>query len=171
MRLFPDAMSGSAYDIDYGYLYDRGYRGIIFDIDNTLVEHNEPATERAVRLVDSLHDMGYRVCVVSNNREPRVKSFADAAGCGYVFKAGKPGAGGYRKAMDLMGCGREDTLAVGDQLFTDIWGANNAGIRSVMVRRIASHEEIQIHLKRIPEALITGIYILIYGRRGEKELL
>ena len=107
MRLFPDAMSGSAYDIDYGYLYDRGYRGIIFDIDNTLVEHNEPATDRAVRLVDSLHDMGYRVCVVSNNREPRVKSFADAAGCGYVFKAGKPGSGShYRRCSFLRHPGR-----------------------------------------------------------------
>ncbi len=171
MRLFPDAMSPSAYDIDYGYLYDRGYRGIIFDIDNTLVEHNEPATEKACLLVRKLQDTGYRVSVVSNNREPRVKKFADAVGCDYVYKAGKPGSGGYRKAMEIMGTGMKDTFAVGDQLFTDIWGASNTGIRSVMVHRIASHEEIQIHLKRIPETLIKGIYILLYGKRGERELL
>ena len=58
-------MSGSAYDIDYGYLYDRGYRGIIFDIDNTLVEHNERATEKAVALFRKLSETGFATAVVS----------------------------------------------------------------------------------------------------------
>lgn len=171
MRFFPYAMCDDTYAIDYKYLWEKGYRGIIFDIDNTLVEHNEPATEKAVDLFAELKSTGYRTAVVSNNKEPRVRLFAEAVGCEYVFRAGKPGASGYIKAMEKLGTQRSNTFAVGDQLFTDIWGANNAGIKSVMVKRTASHEEIQIHLKRIPETLITAVYRLIRKKCSVKELM
>ncbi len=171
MRMFPDAMAHSAYDIDYPYLYEKGYRGIIYDIDNTLVEHNAPADDRAVELAYRLCNIGFSVCVVSNNKEPRVRRFAEALGCMYVFKAGKPLRKGYDRAMERMGTDCRNTVAVGDQLFTDIWGANNAGIRSIMVNRIAFHEEIQIHFKRIPETFIVFLYRLTHGKTGVKELL
>ncbi|MCR5747315.1 MAG: YqeG family HAD IIIA-type phosphatase [Lachnospiraceae bacterium] len=171
MRLFPDVLNKSTYDIDYRYLYEKGYRGLIYDIDNTLVEHNEPADNRSKLLCAELKKMGYKICVVSNNKEPRVRAFAKAIGCSYVYKAGKPLRSGYDKAMKIMGTGAADTLVIGDQLFTDIWGANNAGLRSIMVKRIAFHEEIQIHLKRIPESLIVFIYTLIHRKNGIKELL
>ena len=171
MRIFPYALQDDTYDIDYGYLWNKGYRGIIFDIDNTLVEHNESATKRAVELFKKLSDIGFRTAVVSNNKEPRVKLFAEAVGCEYVFKAAKPKAGGYIKAMEKMGTDRNNTFSVGDQLITDIWGANNAGIKSIMVRRIARHEEIQIHLKRIPETVIVTVYRLLFRKRSVKELL
>lgn len=61
--------------------------------------------------------------------------------------------------MEKMGTDKMNTLFVGDQIFTDIWGANNAGIRSVLVKPIAKHEEIQIVLKRIPEKLILFLYL------------
>ena len=164
-------MNNDAYSVDYDYLWSKGYRGIIFDIDNTLVEHNEPATEKAIAFFKKLSEIGFRSAVVSNNKEPRVKLFAEAVGCEYVFKAGKPKACGYIRAMEKMGTDRHTTFSVGDQLLTDIWGANNAGIKSIMVKRIASHEEIQIHFKRIPETVITVIYRLFHRRVSEKELL
>ena len=171
MRIFPYALHDDTYDIDYEYLWNKGYRGIIFDIDNTLVEHNEPVTKRAVELFKRLSDIGFRTAVVSNNKEPRVKLFAEAVGCEYVYKAAKPKAEGYIKAMEKMGTDRDNTFSVGDQLITDIWGANNAGIKSIMVRRIARHEEIQIHLKRIPETAIVTVYRLLSGNRSVKKLL
>lgn len=164
-------MCDSAYDIDYLYLWNKGYRGIIFDIDNTLVEHNEPATEKAVALFRKLSETGFATAVVSNNKEPRVKLFAEATGCRYVYRAGKPKADGYIKAMEKMGTDRSNTFSVGDQLITDIWGASNAGLKSVMVHRIARHEEIQIHLKRIPETMIVTLYRIICRKRSVKELL
>lgn len=171
MRIFPYAMNKDAYSIDYEYLRKKGYNGIIFDIDNTLVEHNEPATEKAVVFFRRLHALGYKTAVVSNNKEPRVRAFAEKTGCGYVFKAGKPSSRGYIEAMNKMSTGKKDTFVVGDQLITDIWGANNTGLKSVMVRRIAAHEEIQIHLKRIPEAVIVWLYRLTHKNISEKELL
>ena len=171
MRIFPYAMCEGTYSIDYNLLWERGYRGIIFDIDNTLVEHNEPATDKAVHLFEKLRNTGFRSAVVSNNKEPRVRDFADAVGCEYIYKAGKPKAEGYLRAMDKMSTDRDTTFAVGDQLFTDIWGANNAGLKSIMVRRIASHEEIQIHLKRIPETVIVWIYMITHRKRSVEDLL
>ena len=171
MRIFPYAMCDNTYHIDYAYLWDRGYRGLIFDIDNTLVGHNEPATEEAEVLFKKLKDLGFKSAVVSNNKKPRVSSFAKAVGCGYVYKAGKPGAHGYHEAMEEMGTDTGTTVSIGDQLFTDIWGANNAGIKSIMVKRIAFHEEIHIHFKRIPESVIVLLYCIFHRKRSVKELL
>lgn len=68
-----------------------------------------------------------KTCLLSNNKEPRVKSFAQQVKCPYIYKGGKPGAKGYKKAMETMGTDVKNTLFVGDQLFTDIWGANRLG--------------------------------------------
>lgn len=126
-RFYPDYEAESAYDIDYQGLYRTGYRGIIFDIDNTLVPHGAPADERAVALFVRIHELGYATLLLSNNKEPRVKSFAGQVGSLYRYKAGKPGKEGYLKAMEQMGTDQSNTLFVGDQLFTDVWGPEGWG--------------------------------------------
>lgn len=156
---YPNEYFDSTYSIDFGRYYKMGYRAVIFDVDNTLVEHDAPADERATALIKGLMDKGYKVCFLSNNDEERVKSFNEPLGANYIFKAGKPLAKGYNKAMEVMGTDRKNTLFVGDQIFTDVWGANNAGLRSVLVQPIAKHEEIQIVLKRIPEKFILHFYL------------
>lgn len=165
-KLYPRDYYTSTYRIDFEQFYRKGYRGVLFDLDNTLVEHDAPIDERAKELMDRLLGLGYQICFISNNGEERVKKFADAVGATYVFKAGKPLAKGYLKGMELIGCNRSNTLFVGDQIFTDIWGANNAGIRSILVDPIAKHEEIQIVLKRIPERLIKWLYLRKHIKKG-----
>lgn len=155
---FPDNEADNAYDIDYEGLYEQGYRGIIFDIDNTLVPHGAPADARAAALFAKLREIGYQTCALSNNKEPRVKSFCDAVGAPYIFKAGKPGRTGYEKAMKRMGTSRSNTLFVGDQLFTDVWGAKRMGILNFLVRPIHPKEEIQIVLKRYLEKIVLHFY-------------
>lgn len=155
---YPDHTSVSAYDIPYESLYERGIRALIFDIDNTLTEHGKPATERAIALMERLKKIGFRVCLLSNNKEERVKMFNEKIRVEYIFKAGKPGRGGYEQAMEKMGSARENTVFVGDQLFTDVWGAKRAGIESWLVEPIDKHEEIQIVLKRYLEKPILYFY-------------
>ncbi len=163
--LFPTFFYSSAYSIPYEKLFEEGKRGVLFDIDNTLVEHGAPADDRAADLIARLKKLGFGICFVSNNKEPRVKSFNDALGATYVFKAGKPGAKGYLKGCEKLGIKPEEAVFVGDQIFTDIWGANKAGIKSFLVKRIAFHEEIQIHIKRIAEFPIVFLFRLICGKR------
>lgn len=157
-RFYPDFEVDSAYNIDYQSLYQKGFRSIIFDIDNTLVPHGAPADERAVALFGRLHKMGYATLLLSNNKEPRVKSFCDRVGSRYIFKAGKPGRAGYERAMAHMETSPADTLFVGDQLFTDVWGAKRAGIVTYLVKPIHPKEEIQIVLKRKLERIVLYFY-------------
>ena len=155
---YPDEYLDSTYLIDFEEKYRQGYRGIIFDIDNTLVPHGLPADERAVALFKRLRDTGYLVTMLSNNKEPRVKMFCDAVDAPYIYKAGKPNPAKYRQAMKDMGTDEKNTLFVGDQIFTDVWGANKAGIHSILVKPIHPKEEIQIVLKRYLEKIVLINY-------------
>ena len=148
----------SAYVIDYQGLYRKGYRGLIFDIDNTLVPHGAPADKRAVELIGKLKEIGFGIMLLSNNKEPRVKMFNDSVGAEYIYKAGKPAAAGYERAMKALGTTPENTVFVGDQLFTDVWGAKRAGIFSFLVKPIHPKEEIQIVLKRKLERIVLYFY-------------
>ena len=74
---YPDDYIASTYVIPFEELYKKGYRGLIFDIDNTLVPHGAPADERAITLFERLRKIGFDTCLISNNQEPRVKPFAD----------------------------------------------------------------------------------------------
>lgn len=163
-RFYPGEYLDSAYEIAFEKLYEEGYRGIIFDIDNTLVPHGAPADVRAKELFGRLKKLGYQCCLLSNNKEPRVKMFNEDIKVNYIFKAGKPKRSGYERAMELMGTDRDNTLFIGDQVFTDVYGANRAGIRTFLTKPIHPKEEIQIVLKRYLEKII----LFFYSRKQKK---
>ncbi len=162
---YPDVYLDSTYDIDFEALYRKGFRGVIFDIDNTLVPHGAPADARSIALFERLGDIGFESVLLSNNKEPRVKMFNDEVHTRYIFKAGKPGKKGYLRAMEMMKTEPATTLFVGDQLFTDVWGAKRAGILTYLVRPIHPKEEIQIVLKR----RLEWIVLFFYRRSLEKK--
>lgn len=155
---FPDEIMPSTYDIDFEKLYEKGVRGLIFDIDNTLVPHGAPADKRAEELFARLKSIGYRCCLISNNQEPRVKMFNKNIRVDYVYNAHKPSTKNYKKAMDIMGTDTGNTVFIGDQLFTDVWGAKRAGIKNILVEPIHPKEEIQIVLKRYLERIVLYFY-------------
>ncbi len=163
-NLIPTVYTDSTYSIDYEDMYSRGYRGIIFDIDNTLVGHNAPQNERSLKLLGHLNDIGYKCAIVSNNGYERVSSFADPASMFYVYKAGKPLGRGYRQAIGDMGLEPERVFCVGDQIFTDVWGANRAGLVNFLVHPLGKDIGLHIHLKRIFEKPFM-LYILICRKR------
>lgn len=164
---YPDNYMSSTYEIDFDAYYEKGYRGIIFDIDNTLVPHGAPADERSKKLFAHLKKLGYKVVLLSNNKEPRVKMFNDVVQVSYIFKAGKPLVKNYLKAMEMMGTNNENTIFVGDQLFTDVWGAKRTGIHNVLVQPIDKKEEIQIVLKRYLEKIVLASYKRYLAKKKE----
>ena len=156
---FPGEYLDSTYVIDFDKLYNDGYRGVIFDVDNTLVPHGAPADERAIELFAHLKELGFSCMLLSNNKEPRVKTFFDDVEAShYIYKANKPSPKNYQKAMELMGLDTSNTLFVGDQIFTDVYGANLAGIYSILVKPMHPKEEIQIVLKRYLEKIVLDYY-------------
>ena len=138
--------------------YKKGIRGIVSDIDNTLVPHGAPADEHIIKVFEKIHGMGIDTCLISNNKKLRVEPFAKAVNSKFIYDAHKPSRESYKKAMELMNTDKESTLFIGDQIFTDIWGANRTGIETVMLKQIDKKEEIQIILKRIPEKLILWLW-------------
>lgn len=157
-KFYPSIYMDSTYEIDFERLYKKGFRGVLFDIDNTLVPHDAPADERAKQLFKKLHEMGWKTCLISNNKEPRVKLFANTVDSLYIYKANKPFVASYYHAMELMNTDKKTTLFVGDQIFTDIYGANQAGIPAILVKPIHPKEEIQIIVKRYFEKVVLIFY-------------
>lgn len=157
-RFYPTVYVSSAYAVDFSKLYQKGYRALVLDIDNTLVKHGAPPNKEAVAFFEELRAIGFSTCIISNNHEPRVKSFADVVKSDYIFDAGKPSRRPYLEAMRRCGGTKLTTLFMGDQLFTDIYGANRAGLKSILVKPIFLDPEFQIRLKRLGERIVMPFY-------------
>lgn len=155
---YPDAWVDSTYEIDFERLYSEGVRGLLFDIDNTLVPHGAPADERAIALFKRLKDIGFDCCLISNNKEPRVLMFNKDIHVHYICDAHKPSVKNYLKAVDIMHTTPQTTVFIGDQLFTDVFGAKRAGLRNILVKPIHPKEEIQIVFKRKLEKIVLYFY-------------
>ena len=157
-KFFPDEYLDSTYSIDFEELYRKGFRGIIFDIDNTLVPHGAPSDKRAEKLFERLKKIGFSCCLLSNNQYERVSSFNKNIQVYFIENAHKPGRKNYLKAMELMGTDLKNTIFIGDQLFTDVYGAKRTGMHNILVKPIHPKEEIQIVLKRKLEKIVLYFY-------------
>lgn len=136
--LIPNFYFESIFAIDLARLQARGVRLLLADLDNTLVPygvHTPPPEIEAWR--DDLARAGISLFVLSNSRRPgRAQRFAQKLGIPYQGRAGKPKKKGYLLAMERMGCAPAETVMVGDQIFTDTLGANNAGVVPLLVEPI-----------------------------------
>lgn len=157
-KFYPDQTSRSSYEINYRNLWESGSRGLIFDIDNTLVPHGAPSDEACEELIRQLKEIGFQIVLLSNNKQERVHKFNEKLDVLTIFKANKPSVKNYLKAVSMMNLSKEEVVFIGDQVFTDIWGAKKAGIKNILVSPIHPKEEIQIVLKRIIEKPILAEY-------------
>ena len=157
-QFYPREEYDSTYEIPFEMYYQKGYRGVLFDVDNTLVEHDQPATARAVELFEHLRELGFQTCVISNNKDYRVKPFADTVKTPYVFKAGKPSPRGYQEGMKRMQTTPETTLFVGDQIFTDVFCARRAGAFAILVTPLPYKENLFFKFKRLMEKPFIRAY-------------
>jgi len=138
----PKLMVKSIYDIPLDDLYAKGIRGIITDLDNTLVGAKTPlATEELVTWLATVKEKGLKVVIVSNNDDSRVGKFAIPLDLPYIHAARKPTQRAFRQALTMLQLEPEKTLMIGDQMMTDVFGGNRMGLYTVLVAPIAPHEE------------------------------
>ena len=141
-------------DIKPSFLKKHGIKGLILDVDNTLTTHDNPVpAEGIAEWLESMKANGIKLIIVSNNHPERVKPFAEPLGLDFVSDSGKPLSKGYKAAMKKMGLFPEETAAVGDQLFTDVWGANFSGVKMLYVEPIEMEPRSKrfIRFKRVLE--------------------
>ena len=160
---YPYEYVESVFAIDYEKLYGLGYRGIIFDIDNTLVHHGDDSTPEVDELIASVQAIGFSVVLLTDNDEPRVKRFMRNIDCSYVCDAEKPQVDGFLQAVKLLGVPKEQVVCIGDQVFTDIRGSNRAGLASILVKFIQPEGETKIGKKRRLEKALLRTYGLRDG--------
>lgn len=137
MNWYPDLTCHRVSDITLEQLHQWGVRGLILDIDNTLTTHDNPVPSQGVsQWLDQMRQGGIQLMVLSNNKPERVAPFAGLLGLDFIANGAKPLKGGYRRCAKAMGLSRQELGTVGDQLFTDIWGGNRFGCRTILVEPI-----------------------------------
>jgi len=140
--LVPRLRVNTVFDIDLEDLYRKGYRGIITDLDNTLVGAKAPlATPELLVWFDKVKQFGFKLIIVSNNNMDRVSKFATPLNIEFVHGARKPSNAPFHKAMKLMEIGPDSTIVVGDQMLTDVYGGNRLGLYTVLVLPISPKDE------------------------------
>lgn len=141
-KLVPRLAADSVFDIPLDELWDKGIRGIITDLDNTLVGAKvATATPELVRWLKQVQEKGFQVVIVSNNNRLRVSAFADPIVVPYISSAKKPMNAAFRRAMSLMKLSAHQTAVVGDQMLTDVLGGNRLGLYTILVQPVAIGDE------------------------------
>lgn len=144
--------------IDWSAVAKRGIRFVAIDLDNTLAVHGTDTADAFVNtLVRAMENAGLHVALYSNAAHGRDKRFARSLGIEAIEAVQKPSPDALLQAMATRGLAKDDVLVVGDQLITDIWSANRAGVPSLWVKRRDHKELFSIRLKRILEWLLLRI--------------
>jgi hypothetical protein len=155
--LCPAEWAESIYAIDLDDLRRRGVRGLVFDLDNTLIPWRSPRPPAELAAwFSTLGRLGFKACIVSNNSVPRVNAFASALGVPAVARASKPRRRAFHRAMALLGTTAAETAVVGDQMFTDVLGGNRLGMYTILVTPVSRWEFPGTMLVRRVEALVLA---------------
>lgn len=148
----PNQHVKSILDINPRELYEKGIKGIITDLDNTLVEWDRPqATPRVIEWFEKVKAHNIKVTIVSNNNEKRVKAFSDPLNISFIFRARKPLTTAFHKAADQMNLKKEETVVIGDQLLTDVFGGNRSGFHTILVVPVAQTDGLATKFNRFVE--------------------
>ena len=155
----PDFMFNTFDEVTVEFLLKNGIKGVILDIDNTLepYEHPHPG-DHVKKWLSDLRDAGICAAFVSNNDKARVELFNADLGLPAYYKAGKPFKKNLLRAMNDIGSAKENTVLMGDQVFTDVWAARNAGIRAILVPPINDKKDFFTKFKRVLEKPILKKY-------------
>ncbi len=165
----PSRSVAAVTDIDAATLAASGIRGVIVDLDNTIVAWNVPAPDAAVaEWIGRLRAAGVRACIVSNNLAGRPRTIAAALGIPIVVGAIKPTPWALRRAMALMGTTPATTALVGDQLFTDILGGNLLGLHTILVTPLSRNEFFTTKIVRALERTIRSKALQASKRASEQ---
>lgn len=158
-RFFPTYIFRSVESIPCELLEKENIKGLIFDMDNTLVDYKYEYADEARRWLQSVRQMGIKCCILSNTpRKNKAKQIAEKLDMGYIVNASKPRIKGFNKAIELLGIDKENVAIVGDQIFTDIWGGNRFGIKTILVKPIVTKEFFVTRIKRPLEKFVLNKY-------------
>lgn len=154
--VIPNSYVSDIYSIEYQDLYERGYFNLIFDIDNTLLPVNDiNIPTKLVKLFKNLKESGFNICIVSNNGLERVKPVSEKLDVAYLYEAKKPNKEAFDKALEILDSSCNDTIMIGDQMLSDIKGANEYGLYSILVEPVDNKYDIKTGTSRVLQNIMV----------------
>lgn len=157
---YPYEYVESVFTIDYKKLYELGYRGLIIDIDNTLVPHGADSTPEVDELITKIQSLGFTTLLLSNNDKARVERFLKNIDSLYICDSDKPNTEGFLKSVEKLNLDKKQTIVIGDQTYTDIIGANKSGLASILVKYIGFYKKDKKGIRRTIEKFVLFTYKL-----------
>lgn len=160
MLIYPKTYLEKATDIKEEFLLENNIKGIILDVDNTLIYYNKELLKDADVWCKNLAEKGIKFCIVSNsNKKEKVKMVANKLNIPYISFGMKPLKRGLNKAKRIMGLPSENIAVVGDQIFTDVIGANRSGMFSILVKPLETKDIFITKIKRPLEEAVIRKYL------------
>ncbi len=145
----PSDYAASIYEIKLEHLRKKGIKGIITDLDNTLIEWDRPnATPKLIEWFKKIKDNGLLVTIISNNNRQRVESFAKPLSLPFISNAKKPMSKSFKQAIAEMGLKPSEIVVIGDQLITDVFGGNRLGLHTILVKPVANSDGFWTRINR-----------------------
>ncbi len=159
----PTWMLEAVYLITPEQLKKIGVKAVLTDLDNTLIAWNDPdGSAELINWIKQMKEAEIPVVVISNNKESRIERVVSRLGLTFISRAMKPFKRGFKKAEKELGLSKEELLMVGDQLLTDIRGANGAGIRTVLVKPIVETDAWNTRINRWLERFVKNYLVKQY---------
>ena len=160
-KLHPDAYYKSIFKINIDNLKESDIKGIIVDIDNTIVPWNDKKiSDEVFNWFKNLIKEGFRLCLISNGMTKRVEYFSNQLDIPAIGTAVKPRKKAFRKALKILGLRKEKVAVIGDQIFTDVLGGNRMGFMTILVDPLNEDEFITTKIMRFIEKIVfnRGMY-------------
>lgn len=160
MDIYPKEYLKSVKEISIEMLKKNNIKGVMLDVDNTLINLKREMPDGIEEWVEKLKENGIKFCIVSNsNKEEKIRGVAEKLDIPYIFFAKKPFKSGFKRAKQILGIEYENIATVGDQIFTDIIGANRCKMFSILVEPIEETDYLLTRIKRPFEKLVINKYL------------
>ena len=160
MLLYPDAYLENVKEITLDFLNRNNIKGLILDIDNTLIDFDKNILPGAKEWCDDLKKSGIKMMILSNtNKVKKVEKVANLLGLKYIYFAQKPNKKGFLKSQKLLDLKVEEIATVGDQVLTDVWGGNRIGMFTILTKPIDKRDILITKIKRPFERMVLKAYL------------
>ena len=154
--LIPDVYAQSIYTINYKKLKKNGIKCLLFDLDNTIASYKANMPDQKVKELFARLEEDFKVIIISNSGKNRLRPFKEKLNVDVAFSSKKPLKTKYKKILSLYKFKIDEVACIGDQLLTDILGANRMGFTSILVNRVAKYEMFPTKVNRFIEKRILN---------------
>lgn len=165
----PDIYAQSIYTINYKKLKKNGIKCLLFDLDNTIATYKVSEPDQKTKELMARLETDFKVIIISNNNKKRLRPFKEKLNVDVAFSAKKPFKGKYKKILGIYKFKIDEVACIGDQILTDVCGANRMGFTSILVNRLAKWETVPTRINRFFEGfvlrrlkkkniLVSGVY-------------